>query len=168
MEKRHLNVLVIVLSILLIVCTTIQTTCAEQRRWFVQFDNHIKNPQSKAVLKGVTQQVHKRIYCLILGEKETTIVDITDDSGRHCQYRHQFFLYQDDSQFNVGDGKVYVRFNPPNQDEEPNINLWLFIRKKDNTWERVLNPGNFRFAKAMPFVDLQRRIRNIIVGLTFK
>ena len=81
---------------------------------------------------------------------------------------HRFILPTENMQVRVGDEKVSMRFNPPNGDGLYNTDFLLLLYQGNGLWQHVLKPGNFRFDKTLTTDELQERIKQLIVRLTFK
>ena len=68
-----------------------------------------------------------------------------------------------------GDEKLTMKFNPPDAEGVYNADFLHFIYKRDGTWERGYNPGNFRFDKERSdTVRLRDRLVRLLSRIPFK
>lgn len=162
--------MVAVIVVLLCLGQSMFTEAEKAAQWFIDITDNCNDELSKNLLITIRQELHGKTYS-INEEGDLYLLESSPDSGQNQDSDfplHTFLILDDEILPKIGDGKIYMRFNPPNQKGLYNADFLLFVYRKDSTWERVLNPGNFRFKKKLSPMELQTRIGELIVGLTFK
>jgi hypothetical protein len=136
-------------------------------QWFVKITDDCREVFCQELLASTLRTLHGQTYVLtkqgkvVLSERNLKTKD-------EIFSPHQFFILDKCSCPDIGSGKIYLRFNPKNENGLYNADILLFLLHKNGSWERVLNPGNFTFRKESTQSELQERIKELIVGLTFK
>lgn len=151
----------------------------KSRRWIIEIKDRCKTEFSTQILATIATDLDGKAYVFTQSGK-ILLQEIASFKGEKREKDfpvHHFILPTEHMHIQVGDGKVSLYFNSPNSDGIYNADFLLFLSQKNGIWERVLNPGNFRFEKIrfkkIPTTDeLQERIKEdlkaLIVVLTFK
>ena len=169
---KMLNILLFILVVHFSLVFNVSESCGLEKPvlWFVEIKDQCKTEFSTQLLSTVAKNLNGKIY-VATHEHKIILQETAKIRGKKRDKdisTHKFVMPTEDIQVRVGDGKIYMCFNPPNEEGLYNADFLLFLYRKDNTWERVLNPGNFRFKKGLTQIELHTKIRKLIVGLTFK
>lgn len=171
MRKNRLYYITLnIVMLSLVFCGTGCSSADQSVQWFVEIDSQCQEDFCQEVLASTLSILHGQIYILTKrGEIVTLERDLEIKDERDINFpSHQFFIFDKNIRPKIGNGKVYMRFHLQNKDGLYNADFLIFLFQKNGSWERVLNPGNFSFKKELTQIELQERIQELIVKLTFK
>lgn len=171
MQKDRLHYIILnILTLSLAFCWTGCNSAEQSIQWFVEINNQCQEVFCQELLTSLLNTLHGQTYILTKRGEVTALKrnDETHDERDINFPSHQFFTFNKNIHPTVGSGKVYMRFNPPNKEGLYHADFLVFVFQEDRSWRRVLNPGKFTFRKELTQLELQERIQELIVKLTFK
>jgi len=138
-------------------------------RYHVVITDKCNSDFSKNLIESVKEAINGKIFVLTrnLG------VMLKDAAEREkiplMDRRVSYKMIADSIVPMPGDEKLTLRFNPPDAEGVYNADFLHFIYKRDGTWERGYNPGNFRFDKERSdTVRLRDRLVRLLSRIPFK
>jgi hypothetical protein len=115
-----------ILTILLLTLSLSFTSCFsedETRRWIIEIKDQCKTEFSTQILTTIATDLDGKAYVISLN-KRVILQEVAKFKGDPV---HRFILPTENLSVRVGDGKVSMRFNPPNSDGLYNADFLLFL-----------------------------------------